>query len=417
MTPKLLPAFSITCFAVLGWFAVARAVSFEVKGGNSTCIKAQLSANFSITYSVTNGTDSTTLPLPSTAVLGNGSTCGGVGVSPQMQVVFGDGHSLALVFSRNGLLYRVANLSLSFNLSDSVTFPLSSSKDVMTVVTNASGISAQLNTTYRCQSSTTVRLGDVNITLYDVQMEAYMSSDVFSSKESVCSADQPTTTTVAPTESPRTTISPSPTPPGIPAAGNYSVMGTNGTVCLLARLGLQLNLTYFSKSQNMTIQGTVNLDPNKTLASGSCESTAATLLLTEGLTNLSFTFTLNSTSNKYHLSAMNLSAAWPDFTVPIVSVGNSTLNYLQGTLGRSYRCTSEQVLFVTNDFSLNTFKVWVQPFGVKNDQFGSAEECTMDSESVLIPIIVGAALAGLVVIVLVAYLIGRKRSHAGYQTI
>lgn len=35
----------------------------------------------------------------------------------------------------------------------------------------------------------------------------------------------------------------------------------------------------------------------------------------------------------------------------------------------------------------------------------------------LIPIIVGAALAGLVIIVLLAYLIGRKRSHAGYQTI
>lgn len=35
----------------------------------------------------------------------------------------------------------------------------------------------------------------------------------------------------------------------------------------------------------------------------------------------------------------------------------------------------------------------------------------------LIPIVVGAALAGLVVIVLLAYLIGRKRSHAGYQSI
>lgn len=46
-----------------------------------------------------------------------------------------------------------------------------------------------------------------------------------------------------------------------------------------------------------------------------------------------------------------------------------------------------------------------------------AEECQMDQDQMLIPIIVGAALAGLVLIVLVAYLIGRKRSHAGYQTI
>lgn len=35
----------------------------------------------------------------------------------------------------------------------------------------------------------------------------------------------------------------------------------------------------------------------------------------------------------------------------------------------------------------------------------------------LIPIVVGAALSGLVLVVLIAYLIGRKRSNAGYQTI
>lgn len=45
------------------------------------------------------------------------------------------------------------------------------------------------------------------------------------------------------------------------------------------------------------------------------------------------------------------------------------------------------------------------------------EECQLDENNMLIPIIVGAALAGLVLIVLIAYLIGRKRSHAGYQTI
>lgn len=46
-----------------------------------------------------------------------------------------------------------------------------------------------------------------------------------------------------------------------------------------------------------------------------------------------------------------------------------------------------------------------------------AEECMRDKDDMLIPIAVGAALAGLVLVVLFAYLIGRKRSHAGYQTI
>lgn len=47
----------------------------------------------------------------------------------------------------------------------------------------------------------------------------------------------------------------------------------------------------------------------------------------------------------------------------------------------------------------------------------SAEDCDLDKDDMLVPIAVGAALAGLVLIVLLAYLIGRKRSHAGYQTI
>lgn len=105
-------------------------------------------------------------------------------------------------------------------------------------------------------------------------------------------------------------------------------------------------------------------------------------------------------------------------------------------------CREEQTLNVAPDLSINIFQVQVQPFNVTGDQFGagklfgpvecdqinlllalichlslSAEECQLDEDDMLIPIIVGAALAGLVLIVLLAYLIGRKRSHAGYQTI
>lgn len=88
----------------------------------------------------------------------------------------------------------------------------------------------------------------------------------------------------------------------------------------------------------------VNLTPNLTSSSGSCEASSATLILTEQQTiTLNFTFTLvrssllfceftymvslffvystplysrpqNSTSNKYHLSAISLLANWPDMT-------------------------------------------------------------------------------------------------------
>lgn len=46
-----------------------------------------------------------------------------------------------------------------------------------------------------------------------------------------------------------------------------------------------------------------------------------------------------------------------------------------------------------------------------------AVHCTADNTSDVVPIAVGCALAGLVVIVLIAYLVGRRRRSAAYQSV
>lgn len=405
-------------FAVVAaWFAVLgciEAVSLEVRQGNSTCIKADLSASFSIPYNTSSGRRTAQISLPnSTTVDAGSSTCGGGGLSPWLVAVFGSGHSLGLSFSTNGSLYSVANLTLQYNLSDAALFPDANSSDVVTVVSASVGIRATVNTTYRCMSPTTVAVEDANVTFTDMRMEAYMPGNDLSPTESVCAADQTSTTAPPSTTTATTAAPPQPTPPGTPERGNYTV-DNNGSLCLLAQMGLQLNVSYFSQSQNKTIQELLNLNPSLTNSSGSCEASRATLVLTqERMIVLTFTFTMNSNSSKYHLSGIDLQANLSDpFTA-----GNDSLNYLQSTLGRSYMCNAEQTLRVAPAFSLNTFRLHVQPFDVKTNQFATAEECQMDRDQMLIPIIVGAALAGLVLIVLIAYLIGRKRSHAGYQTI
>uniref|UniRef100_A0A3P8UEF4 Lysosome-associated membrane glycoprotein 1 n=1 Tax=Cynoglossus semilaevis TaxID=244447 RepID=A0A3P8UEF4_CYNSE len=191
------------------------------------------------------------------------------------------------------------------------------------------------------------------------------------------------------------TTAPAPAPSGTPESGFYSVKLKNNTVCLLAQMGLQFNISYLSKSHNEVVRDVVNLDPSLTNSSGSCDANRATLVLTQDQrTILNFTFSLNSTTRKYHLSGLALSS----FLTSLVSI-------------------DYQTLVVDANFSLNTFKLQIQPFQVTTEQFATAEECQMDQDQMLIPIIVGAALAGLVLIVLIAYLIGRKRSQAGYQTI
>uniref|UniRef100_A0A3B4B051 Lysosome-associated membrane glycoprotein 1 n=1 Tax=Periophthalmus magnuspinnatus TaxID=409849 RepID=A0A3B4B051_9GOBI len=388
------------------------AATLEVKDGNSTCIKAELSAVFSISYNASSGRTAV-VSLPDGASVDPGSSsCGSEGSAPWLVAVFGSGHALGLSFSSNGSVYSVTNLTLQYNLSDAAVFPEANSSDVVTVVSASVGISAPVNSTYRCLSSAMFRLDTANLTFSDMRLQAYMSGDDLSPNESVCLADQ--TTTPAPPR-PTTAPGPVPTPAGPPERGMYNVT-QNNTVCLLAHMGLQLNLTY-SDAQNKTIQDVVNVNPDLTSSSGSCDANTATLVLTqEQSTTLSFTFTLNSTSNKYHLSGVSLVVNWPNVPANTSAV-NSSLNYLRSSLGHSYMCNSEQTLVVLPTFSINTFKLQVQPFGVTTTQFSSAEECQVDQDQMLIPIVVGAALSGLVLIVLVAYLIGRKRSHAGYQTI
>lgn len=406
---------------IIAWCAVLgciQAVTLEVKQGNSTCIKAELSASFSITYNTSSSTRTVQVPLPDSTTVDTGSSsCGTADSSPWLVAVFGPGHALGLSFSSNGSQYSVANLTLQYNLSDASIFPEANSSDVVTVVSASVGIWATINTTYRCVSPSTFRVGGATVTFSNMRLEAYMPGNDLSPTESVCMADQASTTAPPTTASTTTTAAPAPTPPGTPERGTYSVKNGNGTVCLLAQMGLQLNVSYFSVSQNKTVQELINLTPDLTNSSGSCEASSASLVLTqERSTMLTFMFSLNSTSKKYHLSGITVLANLTDATAPFTA-SNTSLDYLRSTLGRSYMCNAEQTLAVVPTFSLNTFRLQVQPFAVTTNQFATAEECQMDQDQMLIPIIVGAALAGLVLIVLIAYLIGRKRSHAGYQTI
>lgn len=116
----------------------------------------------------------------------------------------------------------------------------------------------------------------------------------------------------------------------------------------------------------------------------------------------------NTTSNKYHLSGISLVANWSDSTgMPLVvsdtfglvsdslystiadpfvssapvSASNSSLDYLRSTLGRSYMCNAQQTLVVVSNFSVNTFRLQVQPFNVTTNQFATGENALFDFPS------------------------------------
>jgi hypothetical protein len=103
----------------------------------------------------------------------------------------------------------------------------------------------------------------------------------------------------------------------------------------------------------------------------------------------------------------------------------SKLEGMRAHAGASYSCvvgfTTELTGDANNTASLTMAKMRVE-YGtgvspITNDTvFLKAESCAADMEqSLLVPIIVACALAGLVLAICVAYIIGRRRTYSGYS--
>uniref|UniRef100_A0A8C2F0V1 Lysosomal-associated membrane protein 2 n=1 Tax=Cyprinus carpio TaxID=7962 RepID=A0A8C2F0V1_CYPCA len=230
-------------------------------------------------------------------------------------------------------------------------------------------------------------------------------------------------TTNSTTEAPTTVHSnattaptPPPTSPPVPnpTVGNYSVKSDNATVCLLAKMGLQFR---FKMSEDSSFQ-TLNLDPsaNVTEVSGTCGSGGndASLLLKSEEITVHFVFT--NVSQKFRLHALTLSVKLGNGN--FFNASNNNLSLWEASVGSSYMCRKEQSYNITDKLTLNTFELQVQPFAVQNNKFNTAEECFLDSDlSFLVPIAVGVALSFLIILVLISYLIGRRKSRTGYQSV
>ncbi|XP_033368885.1 cullin-4A isoform X2 [Parus major] len=397
--------------------------SFEVKDSSGkVCIIADLTVAFSVEYKNNGQKEFVHFFLPQNASVDSQSSCGKDNAShPVLVLDFGAGHSLTLNFSESADKYQVEELVFHYNLSDATLFPNSTTGEVKTV-SQKSIIQAHMGTKYRCINSKHINMKNVNVTFSNVTLEAYLTNGTFSVNKTECAEDKVSTTTVVPTTPKRTTsqvptTNPTPTSsPSNPAVGKYNVTGPNGT-CVLAYMGLQLNITYQKKDEKMGLD-LLNFIPRNTTSSGRCDNTSALLNLTFEKTNVIFQFALNSSAEKFFLQGVNVSTILsPEAKNPEFKASKNNMSELRASVGNSYKCSSEENLQVTDQAFVNVFNVQIQIFKIDGDKFGPVEECQLDENNMLIPIIVGAALAGLVLIVLIAYLIGRKRSHAGYQTI
>ncbi|TDH07459.1 hypothetical protein EPR50_G00106110 [Perca flavescens] len=380
---------------------------------NQLCLFANLMVNFSVSYEVADN-KSATVEFELPAKVTDESTCGDT--SSTLKLNFGEGHSWSVNFTINGKMYQADTIVFSYNLSDTTVFPNSVLNETETVAVKTHITDVGVDTCYSCKSKDTIEADKVNQTLWNVLIQAFVTNNRTSKNITSCAADVPTTPVAPTTHAPSTTTAapvtnstttaptttPTPTLP-TPTTGKYSIKrDENSTACLIANIGLRIG---FKQEQ-------MNFDPNGTKVSGSCGVNSSELILTSNTMTIMLTFT--NDTKKFRLHALNFTK---NTSSGEFSEANTNLSLWEAAVGTSYMCNKEQNYTITSQLTLYTFDLQVQPFGVKNGVFSTAHECSLDDTSILIPIIVGAALAGLILIVVIAYVIGRRKTYVGYQTL
>lgn len=117
------------------------------------------------------------------------------------------------------------------------------------------------------------------------------------------------------------------------------------------------------------------------------------------------------------------SSRWDHFQSPIIPANQTVIvSYSNESFdvpaNFSYHCNRQTQLNATNGF-LTVAKVQFEAFKKDNTQkFSAAKDCDSNITPDIVPIAVGISLIALIVVVLVAYAVGRRRQQArGYLNI
>lgn len=209
-------------------------------------------------------------------------------------------------------------------------------------------------------------------------------------------------------------------------------MKNNTKFCLQVDLAIQLNLTYKTTAGDLKY-ALYDLPDAKNLSmEGRCTANVSELMVKWGNESGIFglRFELNETRKQYdmHLEFM-LDVAQDQF--PDAAPQKIAVKLLSGgpmtPQGMSYHCNRQQVLNATEVVDgdeeqkqvvqILLSKTQWQAFRERDAEgYDLAKDCDAIDTPDIVPIAVGCALAGLVVIVLLGYLVGRRRSlnRGGY---
>lgn len=204
----------------------------------------------------------------------------------------------------------------------------------------------------------------------------------------------------------------------------------NGSYCILVKAAISIEFKYQSTVTHQTNTSKISVpSPQNTTVHGSCGANSQWIEI--GFFDdwkLMLVFKQTNDSKSYNMSEVHLTWNFTNGHIPDAPKnisgenGNSDPRFTTSKAG--YLCMARTKLYdnstVENGLlAIYTEQLRLEAFQAKKEPIFSEqyERCKEDTISNLVPIIVGACLGGLIIVVLVAYLIGRKRSRRGYESV
>ncbi|XP_070496392.1 lysosome-associated membrane glycoprotein 1 [Chironomus tepperi] len=201
--------------------------------------------------------------------------------------------------------------------------------------------------------------------------------------------------------------------------------------CLLADMNIKANFSYnASDSSVKNILYEIPKNLTKVDSSMSYCNESESLLAVNWSNGNRFEVSFSKNNKSYELSKFHISLNASDVLKD--SFDNGTIEIMYERLindssfdtpaNFSFHCTREQILNSTkNDgFSIILSQVQFEAFrsNNKDKKFSLAKDCESNFKPDIVPIAVGLSLIALIIIVLIAYIVGRRRQQArGYLNI
>nr|XP_020509092.1 lysosome-associated membrane glycoprotein 3 [Labrus bergylta] len=199
----------------------------------------------------------------------------------------------------------------------------------------------------------------------------------------------------------------------VPPIGVYTLKTLAGIPCIKAKMGVVFIVIEKKTSY-------LSLDPTRVRVNGYCGKKTAVLCLTlpNNAASLQFVFKQNKTLFSVTKLFAHLTTLPPNHGRLNKTYSGITQEELFSTAtGKSFKCNSESLFLMSSQLNIKLVPLQVQAFTLNKGEFGKDVECWADFNKRVIPIVIGAVVVCIILIVVITFLVIRDRRTEGYESL